>query len=194
MPSYRRTKEVLLVPPAIEPVTLADAKLACRVDDASLDGEISVLIATARQTLEAWCWSSFITQTWQYWWDRFEFELFIPRAPLISSTFLQYLAPQATNNVYTTVPTSIYELSWRHGIPFYRIQYLQTWPVTRGYRDDVMCQVVMGYGPNATDVPAPLRHAIKMMVVYLFANHGETPAEMPQAITRLIANYRFKEL
>ena len=119
--------------------------------------------------------------------------MYIPRPPLISSSFLQYLAPGANNSTYTTVPTSIYELSEHHGLPFYRIQYLQTWPVTRGYRDDVQCQVITGYGPNPTDVPAPLRHAIKLLVAHMFANLGETVAEIPPAIAMLIDNYRFKE-
>lgn len=193
MPCYKRTQEILVTPPAVEPVNLRDALNHCKIDNHSEDAYVQTLITVARQTIEKECWSSFIQQTWLYYWDRFEWELYIPRPPLISSTFLEYLAPQATNNVWSTVDPSIYELSSHREIPFYRIQYLKTWPITRGYRDDVRAQVITGYGPNPTDVPPALRQAILLMVGHLYLNRGEVPAQLPTAIDRLIGNYRFKE-
>jgi uncharacterized phiE125 gp8 family phage protein len=193
MPSFKRTKELLVVAPTIEPVSLEAALKHCRIDSHDDDIYVQSLVTLARETIEAECWCSMLQQTWHYWWDRFEWDMYIPRPPLIQSNFLKYLAPQATNNVWTVCPTTVYELSWHRQIPFYRIQYLQTWPVTRGYRDDVMCEVVTGYGANPSDVPLPLRQAILLLVAHLYANRGEVPAALPQAIDRLIGNYRFKE-
>ena len=181
------------MPPALEPVSINDVMAHLRLDSTSDNAYLATLITAARQTIEAECWCSLNTQTWQYWWDRFEWQMYIPRPPLISSTFIQYLAPQSSNSVYTVCPTSIYELSQHRGIPLYRLQCLQTWPITRGYRDDVMCQVVTGYGPNPTDVPGPIRQAILLLVAHMYLNRGEVVAQLPPAIGALMGNYRFKE-
>jgi uncharacterized phiE125 gp8 family phage protein len=199
MTAYTFTKDLLVVPPAVEPVSLAMALKHLRRDDHSDDDLIAAWITAARQTIEQWCWSSFITQTWQYWWDRFHWQMYLPRGPLISKVgdadqWLKYIPPGAANNVYVTVPTSIYELSEHRKIPLYRIQYLQTWPITRGYRDDVCTQIVTGYGPDGGYVPGPIKQAILLLLTHMDLNRGEVPAEMPTAIDHLIANYRFKEL
>ena len=79
---YHRTNELLIVPPAVEPITAKEAALSCRQDgDFDLD-YFQGLVTVARMTLEQWCWSAFIQQTWQYWWDRFWWKMFIPRGPV----------------------------------------------------------------------------------------------------------------
>jgi hypothetical protein len=280
--AYHRTNELLLVPPQIEPVTLKEAQWHLRVDEQSDGEQIQALITAARIQIEQWCWSAFITQTWQYWWDRFWCQMFLPRPPIrvgynngaiasistsgttatvvlsaaaqdqflatlfvgqsivvagasvagYNGTFaitgltatgftytvagslsaatagtaatgnnggvqsVQYLLPQALSespSSYVTLPYSVWETSQENQLPFIRMAYLQTFPVTRGYRDDVTATVVCGYGSRASDVPMPLRHAIKILVAFLYANHGEMPAEIPQAIDMLIGPFRFKE-
>jgi hypothetical protein len=279
---YHRTNETLLVPPAIEPVSLKEAQWHLRVDESEDAPQIEALITAARVQLEQWCWSAFITQTWQYWWDRFWWKMFIPRPPvrvgynsgpitsistsgttatvvlspaaqdqflatlyvgqqitisgasvagyngsftitgLTSTGFtytvasslseatggtaatgnnggvqqLSYLLPQAISaapSSYVPLPYSVWETSQENQLPFIRMAYLQTFPVTRGYRDDVTATVVCGYGSRASDVPAPLRHAIKILISHLYFNRGEMPAVIPPAIDHLITPFRFKE-
>ena len=104
--------------------------------------------------------------------------------------WIQYLPPQGNSagpNSYYTLPYSIWETSAENGLPYIRAAWLQTWPITRGYRDDVTAQVVCGYGQLATDVPLPIRQAIKLLVAHMYANRGEVPAEMPKAIDALDA-------
>lgn len=213
---YHRTQERLIVPPAVEPITATEAARSCRQDgDFDLD-YIQGLVTTARKTLEKWCWSAFIQQTWQYWFDRYYWEMFIPRGPMRTGwnapgandpmrpqegtncggvVWIKYLTPGASANPsgLITLPTSIYETSEQNEIPYVRQAFLQTFPVTRGYRDDVTMRVVLGYGPNPEDVPQPLRHAIKLLVAQLYANRGEIDAELPSAITHLIEPFRLKE-
>jgi uncharacterized phiE125 gp8 family phage protein len=110
--------------------------------------------------------------------------------------WVKYLRPQSTDagpDSYATLPTSTYETSQENELPFLRAAYLQTYPVTRGYRDDVTAQVVCGYGPTPQDVPGPLRHAMKLLLTHLYANRGEVPAAVPPAIDALIGPYRFQE-
>ena len=110
--------------------------------------------------------------------------------------WVKYLPPQGNSagpSSYYTCPFSIWETSAENQLTFIRAAWLQTYPITRGYRDDVMVQVVCGYGTQATDVPLPIRQAIKLLLTHLYLNRGEAPAEMPKAIDALIAPYRFKE-
>jgi hypothetical protein len=281
--AYHRTNELLISPPAIEPVSITEAQLHLRLDGQFDADYIQALIVSARHTIEKWCWRALITQTWQYWWDRFWWKAFIPRGPVrvgynaggiasaswsgnvativladgtsadqflatlyvgqsvqisgvsiggYNGTFtitaltangftyalntnlagatggtaatgnnggvqwLKYIPPQGVSNgpsSYTTVPTSIWETSQENEIPFLRVAYLQVYPVTRGYRDDVTAQVVCGYGSLAEDVPMPLRQAIKLLLTHMYYNRGEAPAEIPSAIGHLIDPYRLKE-
>jgi hypothetical protein len=215
---YHRTNELLISPPGCEPISLREAQVQLRQDDQSDADYVQSLITVARKTLEQWCWSAFIQQTWQYWWDRFWWKMFVPRGPMrvgwnpaVSPAdpmrpqqgtncggvvWMGYLQPQALSagpGSYATLPTSIYETSMENELPFIRAAYLQTYPVTRGYRDDVTAKVVVGYGPKPQDVPQPIRQAIKLLVSHLYANRGEVPAELPQAIGHLIEPYRLRE-
>jgi hypothetical protein len=214
-----RTNELLISPPAVEPITAAEAARSCRQSgDVDLD-YFQGLITAARMTLENWCWSAFIQQTWQYWWDHFREKMFLPRGPVavgfnpvvsppnplrplqntncggVSS--LNYLLPQSVSEApssYVSLPPTAWETSQENQLPFIRMAYLRTFPVTRGYRDDVTAQVVCGYGPKPQDVPQPIRHAIKLMVSHLYANRGEVDAKLPSAIMHLIEPYRLREM
>jgi uncharacterized phiE125 gp8 family phage protein len=196
-----RTKELLLVPPACEPISLDDAKRQCRVLDDNEDDYIQSLVTVARKTLERICWSSFITQTWQYWWDHFSWKLYIPRPPLrypinttTSVVAFEYVPPSATgSSTFVAVDPTVWELSAQDELPFLRVQYLKTMPITRGYRDDVRLTVKTGYGDSPEDVPDPIRHAIKMYVAHLYPHRGDEPAEFPRQIWDLVEGYRYRE-
>lgn len=188
---YQRTKELLITAPLIEPVSVADAAAHCRVTDNSEYDYIGELVIAARMNLEERCWSAFITQTWQYWFDSFATRIYIPRPPLQSIGFVKYTASDGT---LTTVGSSIYETSAELQREFVRLQYQQSWPLTRGHADDVTIEATLGYGDKATDVPYPIRQAIKLLVGYMYCNRGdESTQKMPPAVSSLIAPYRIKK-
>lgn len=56
---------ILLTPPAVEPVPLADAKAYLRVEHDADDDVITGLIAAARAQIEAQTRRALITQAWQ---------------------------------------------------------------------------------------------------------------------------------
>ncbi|HET7851844.1 MAG TPA: head-tail connector protein, partial [Methyloceanibacter sp.] len=52
-----------------------------------------------------------------------------------------------------------------------------------------------GYGDEATDVPAPIRHALKLLVAHWFEHRepvvlGELPQEVPATVAGLLLPYR----
>lgn len=59
----------LLTPPAAEPVTVADAKLALRIDDTAFDALLPSLISSARQVAEQETGRAFIAQVWRAEFD-----------------------------------------------------------------------------------------------------------------------------
>ena len=93
-----------------------------------------------------------------------------------------------------TLPTTIWETSKENQLPFIRMAYLQTFPVTRGYRDDVTGNGRLRLrAQSLRTCPCRIRHAIKLLVAQLYANRGEIDAELPSAITHLIEPFRLKE-
>ena len=63
------TRHRLVTPPAVEPVTLAEAKTHVRVDHDASDGELTRHIEAARQICETWTRRAFIEQVWETTFD-----------------------------------------------------------------------------------------------------------------------------
>ena len=196
---YTHTKQLLVTPPPIEPVSLSEAKRHCRIPDAFTDDDstIASLITSARQLLEEECWSAFITQTWDFWWDRFWWKLFVPHCPLQQVVKFQYVS-NASPWPQIDIPTSVWELSATNNLSYARLKYLQTWPLTRGYRDDVYMRVTLGYGDAPGDVPMPIRHAIKLLVGDGYNNRensvvGVVSTKISHGVDALVAPYRLNE-
>jgi uncharacterized phiE125 gp8 family phage protein len=67
--------------------------------------------------------------------------------------------------------------------------------VTAGIELDLQ----LGYGANAADVPAPLRHAVRMLVAHWYENRGLVAAgagiaTLPAGVAALVAPYRVRAL
>lgn len=55
----------LLIPPAVEPITLAEAKSHVQIVATDQDGNLERAIAAARSTVETYCERALITSTWR---------------------------------------------------------------------------------------------------------------------------------
>ena len=81
----------LVVPPVLEPVTLAELKLFLRIDGAAEDALLLDLLVAARNQVEVWLRRSLITQSWQveqaYCSDR---SVVLPLGPIISVDEVHY--------------------------------------------------------------------------------------------------------
>lgn len=185
--------------PAIEPVSIADAKDHLRVSGNDEDAYISSLITAARQQVENTCGRALITQTWDMWVDQFPYSMDyvdIPKAPLQSVTSITYVD---TAGATQTLSSSVYTVD-SDSIPGrVYLAYNQTWPDVRSQRKAVKIRYVAGYGPTKEDVPLPIRHAMLLLIAHFYENRepiniGNTVTPIPLAFESLLMPYRLAYL
>jgi uncharacterized phiE125 gp8 family phage protein len=184
---------ILLTPPALEPVTLADAKAWLRVEHDDDDDVIAALIAGARSHVEAQTRRALITQEWRLVRDAWPSDGRIAAlpAPLIEITGarvrdgeggLQSIDLQAFTTDVAAAPAIIAFAPWSLPVPEQK---------AGGIEIDVTC----GYGDEPDDAPAPLRQAIRLLLAHWYENRGlialgDTVAVLPATVAALIAPYR----
>lgn len=182
--------------PALEPVSLAEAKAHLRVDTASEDSFIASLITTSRLQVEAILGLALIQQSWTWRfdaWPRKDVEL--PLRPIISVASIR---TQNSDLSYITVAASNYILDPQGPPP-------RLVPVNAGFSKPgiaalgVEIQFTAGFGPAATDVPAPLRQAILLLVAHWYENRepviaGMPAGSFPDAVIGLLEPYRMRRL
>ena len=184
---------ILTGPPAREPVALADAKLHLRVDDSAEDVLIGSLVTAARTHLEMLLGRAFITQSWSYNLDAWPVAvaLSLPIAPVQTITAVRtYDAAGAAQ----TLAPSAYFLDGA-GNPPRLVRTIAAWPAPGRPANGIEIAFAAGYGSLESQVPAPLRQAILLLVSHWYENRepvaiGADPAELPLAVAELIAPHR----
>jgi uncharacterized phiE125 gp8 family phage protein len=184
----------LVTPPAVEPVSLAEAKAHARVEFADDDAIITSLIVAARRLCETEVRRSFITQTWDFQLDRFPYRMSgqvldpwafpsnrlwlermaipgngvieVPRPKLQSVASITYIDVQG--NTQTLDPSAYRVVPGTPGVV--EPAYQTTWPAVRPVSGAVTVRFVAGYGDDATAVPDCVKIAVKMLVGYLYEN------------------------
>jgi len=181
----------LVTAPAVEPVTLAEAKAHLRVDITDDDTLISSLITSARQYIERAIRRALVTQTWRASIDEFPAsgEIVLPKPPLQSVTSIQYTD---INDSTSTIASSTYTVDTDSEPGRIVLKYGQSWPSTSlANTNPVQVTFVAGYGA-AADVPAHFKQAILLLAGHWYENReaiavtGAIPKEMPLAVSSLI--------
>lgn len=184
----------LVTAPAKEPITLAEAKSHLRVEHTEDDQYIETLISVARQWAEGFTRRAFVTQTWDLVLDDFPHVIEVPLPPLQSVTAASFTHID-TDGTTTQVPTVRYTVDTDSEPARIHESYGQTWPSTRDIANAVRCRFVAGYGDDEANVPAPIRHAIKILVAQWY-EHREpvvmnmTPATVPMSVHALLYPYQ----
>lgn len=177
--------------PAIEPLTLEDAKRQLRLSSevSAHDELITSLIKAARQYCEQHTGRQFINATWALKLDRFPVSepIRIPKAPLSSITSITYLDSSGDSQTWGT---SNYRVSTSKEPGEVSLAYGQSYPSTYPVADAVTVTFVAGYGSAATSVPEPLRQAMLMYVEKLFDGDPTKAKSLDMAINALLLMYR----
>jgi uncharacterized phiE125 gp8 family phage protein len=184
---------VLSSGPASEPVTVAEAKAHLRLDGAAEDLLIASLILTSRLHVEAALGVALMTQSWRLILDRWPAwpEVPIPLRPIESITSVDVLAADGAPE---TMAASGYILD-QHGWPPRLIRTGMTWPAPGRVAAGIEIAFTAGYGAAASDVPAPIRQALLMLVAHWYEHRdpieiGSTVLAIPSGVSELLAPYR----
>jgi len=182
----------LVTPPALEPITLDEAKAHLRVEHDLDDQLIESLISSATNSVELTLNRALINQTWVHTFDKFPGVLTCDlQAGVSSITSITY---QDTANVQQTLPADVYELTGGT-VSGFRLAYGKEWPSVLDHKDSVSVTVVVGYGATRHDVPQAIRQAMLLLIGNWYENRestviGTITAQLPHAVDLLLRGYK----
>jgi uncharacterized phiE125 gp8 family phage protein len=191
-------------PPAVEPVTVAEAKAHLRVDTSDDDTYIGTLVTAAREWVESYLDRTLVNTQWRLRLHRFptdsQYPIYLPRPPVVSSG-----TATAVTITYTAETGGTATLSTAE----YRVQrfetpgrvttvYGGTWPASMEDNDAVVVTWWAGYGASGSSVPAATKHAILMLVGHWYdgarqatVTTGAVPQEVPFGVKSLLDSQRW---
>ena len=185
----------LVTGPAVEPVSLTEAKSHLRVDITDDDALITALITAARQMAEEISRRALITQTWKYILDAWPKgdELTLPLPPLQSVASITYKDKDGNSATFSS-GSYIVDADCEPGRVV--LAYGATWPSTTLYpAGAITVQFTAGYGDSASDVPQAIRQAMLLMIGHWYENReqvtvGAVAREIPLGVEALLWPYR----
>jgi len=185
----------IVTAPLVEPVSTADAKTHLRVDHADDDAYIADLISAARVYAEGVLGRAMITTVYDYFLDRFPPVIVLPRNPVQSIGSITYVDD---DGVVQTLEAATYVLKKQREPARVVEAFDESWPSTRNVEEAVTVRFTAGYGDAASDVPASIVHAVKLLVGHWYeirepAIVGSIVTDVPIAVDALLHQYALVE-
>lgn len=185
--------------PSGAPITLAEAKLQCKVDASDDDALITGLIAAVTQHLDgrhAYLGRCLMTQSWEYRVHAFPQcgVIELPFPPLRSVESVKYADDAGVLQTLAAdqyvVDTATYEGQVRRA-------YNVVWPIARLEDYAVRIAFTAGFG-DAAAVPQPIKSAMLMIIDQLYAKRGDDDdakeITIPAAARWLLGPYRIEPI
>lgn len=189
---------ILMSGPAVEPVSLSEAKLHCRIDSETEDTLLSSLILAARLHIEQQLDLALISQSWSFYLDQWpeNDHVELPLAPLMN---VQSIKTYNAADEATSVDLADYSIDTASRRPRIAFNSGVSQPFPGRSINGIGIAFTAGYGAAADDVPMPIRQALKMLVAHWYearepvviAQHAES---VPATVASLIAPYRSAKL
>jgi hypothetical protein len=198
---------VRAIEPAINPVTLAEAKLHLRIDSSAEDDLISTLITAATRWAEDYTDRTFCQTQWQMRLDSFYgsvgspsqfglkadgnniegrqgtvpyLDIELPRPPMVqagTATAVTITYTPDAGASTTTLDVAEYRVDRQATPGVCRPLYGKTWPSHLMDQNSTVVTWYAGYSVTGTSVPAPVKAAILLLVAHLW-KHREASAEV----------------
>lgn len=190
-------------PPALEPVTLTEAKAHLRVDSTDDDVYIATLITAAREWVEQYLDRTLVHTQWVMRLDRFPpdslQDIELPRPPVVASgtataVTLTYTAENGNTAAYSTSSFRVDRAATPGAV---KALYGQTWPPHLEDDNSVSITWWAGYGASGSSVPAAVRHAILMLCSHWYETRGATvstgavPQDVPFGVRSLLDSMKW---
>lgn len=182
----------LVTAPALEPVTLDEAKKQVEVAfvDSQHNDHLNRLIRAAREYVEERTGRAILTQTWDLFADSIPYDMLsmsLPKPPLASVTHLKYYD---TSGVQQTWSSSNYIVSTNREPGRLALAYGISWPSVQARPDAVSVRFVAGNTTQAL-VPFRLKAAMLLLIAHWFEYRSEAISgtiinEVPTAAEALI--------
>ncbi len=183
-------------PPA-EPLTVSEAKAHLRVDGADEDTLIASLILTSRLHVETALGLALLTQSWRLTLDRWpcEKDLELPLRPLQTIDAVRVLPAEGA----AVVIAAANYIADAGSVPPRLVRTGMIWPQPGKAANGIEIDFTVGYGATADLVPAPIRHALLLLVAHWYERRdpievGSPDTVIPQAVSDLLDGYRIKRV
>jgi uncharacterized phiE125 gp8 family phage protein len=185
---------VMTAGPAAEPISLAEAKAHLRIDGNDEDALLASLIAAARMAVERTLSLALITESWSLYLDGWPRSgtIVLPIQPAQAVTAVRVYDPDDEPATVNSETYSVDVLSEPARLVL-SAGAVQLSPARLLNAFEVA--FTAGYGDEASDVPEPLRHAIKLLVAHWFEQRepvvlGAAAQEVPATVAGLLLPYR----
>ncbi|MFG1347276.1 phage head-tail connector protein [Xanthobacter autotrophicus DSM 431] len=184
----------LLSGPAAEPLTRAEAKAYLRIDGEAEDALLDALVPAARRLVEVETGRALMDQTWRFSLDRWPLRGVIP-APVAPVRQILSATVEALDGSTAPVLSGALTLVSDRAPALIRVDGTRVAAPARAH-GGIVITLIAGYGPEATDVPADLIQAVRLVVAH-FYEHRDGPGDataLPAAALALMAPYRVVRL
>jgi phage conserved hypothetical protein, phiE125 gp8 family len=171
----------LIDAPAVEPITLAEAKAQMRVEHTDDDTIIERLIdvAISYTDVTGALGKAMITQKWGQWVAPNPTDVTLILGPVQAVTAVKYydldgvLQDDDYNNYDAFGTATATVIKPKTGF---------NWPTSQQRSDSIKIEYEIGYGDTAADVPAVVKHALLMLVSYLYENRETAQMDALQEV------------
>lgn len=186
----------LLLPPVVDPVTVAEQKAFMRVDIPDEDAQIAAFITAARRAAESLTGRAFVTQQWKATFDSIPLgkRIELPVAPVVS---VESVSLADDNGVLHALDVAAYQtdiISEPARITLHTYSRPPHWRHRINVAEAVF---TCGYGADGTSVPEPLKLAVRFMAAHFHENRAAVSdaanirfEELPMGVRYLLAPYR----
>jgi len=179
--------------PAIEPVTLSEAKAHCRIDGAADDAVLASLVTTSRLHIEAALGLALVTQGWRLVRDAWPARdgVRLPLRPVSAVTAVRVADDTGT---FAIVDPTLWRLLRADDGEVQLLSAAAPWPQPGVASGGIEITFDAGFGDTAEAVPAPIRQALLMLIAHWYENReparvGSARTRTPGAVSDLLAPY-----
>jgi uncharacterized phiE125 gp8 family phage protein len=185
---------ILLTAPAVEPVSLAEAKAFLRVEHNDDDDVIETLASASRIHVETQTRRALITQAWRLSLDAWPEDGRVAVVPGPLQELNGALVFDFSGTAHAVDVQNFVRDVGASALAF------APWAVPAPGRiaAGIELDVTVGYGDAAANVPEPLRQAVRLLTAHWYENRGlaalGTVTVLPSTVAALIAPYRMLSL
>lgn len=179
----------LIEEPAIEPLTLAEAKSFLRVEHDADDDLIGVLMKAARCEVESATRRALITQGWRIALDCWPASgrIVSPASPLRAVTVARVRDAGGDASALDLSAFTLDTVSSPGVIEFDRGLVTEPGQKIAG----IEIEITAGYGETSASVPEPLRQAMRLLIARYYEQRDRIADDkLPDTVAALIAPYR----